>query len=144
MKRNFDEIVCDLDGAPVQTGMSAEAFHAAMLTIWEQLPQPLKDTYNAKLNEQGMLPLTLGRACVKALLGAYDEEKNMDDIVRVGRMELARKIHKGGVIDIEPKDRDMIKPLIKKMFLGVMVPVLLWEMLEKDAGDPPTDSALKK
>ena len=58
----------------------------------------------------------------------------MDDAVRLARMTLAVKINAGGIVDIEPAERDLIKPLLKKKWAGsILVPVVAAQLLEKDA-----------
>ncbi len=134
MKRNFDEPILDLDGEPVRQGASAESFARAINHIWPTLTAEQKKVLEAALDKEAGKPLTLGAACVSALVNVYQGEENLDDSARLTRAELARKLHKGGVIDVEPKDRDLIKPLLRKRYAGsILIPVIAGELLEKDA-----------
>ena len=136
MKRNFDELILDLDNNPVRNGPSPDAIARVIAAMWPKFSPELQAELNAALEKEVGKPLTLAAACVGALMGAYQGEENMDDMMRLTRMELARKIHKGGVQEIEPKDRDLIKSLLKKRWTGILIPVVAAEMLEKDASEP--------
>jgi hypothetical protein len=132
MKRNFDEVITDLDNEPVRVGMTPDTIAAALAAFWPKLTPEQGKALNEEITKAAGKPLTLGGACVGALMGAYQGEENLDDMMRLTRMELARKIHKGGVLEIEPKDRDLIKPLLKKKWAGILVPVTAAELLEKE------------
>ena len=136
MKRDFDAKILDLDGEPVRLGMTVEAIAKAIATFLPKLTPEQATAFNAELEKQAKKPLTLGSACVTVLMGGYADEQNLDAGKRIERMELARRIHKGGVQDIEPKDRDLIKPLLIKGFSGILIPVVCAELLEKDAPEP--------
>jgi hypothetical protein len=134
MKRNFDEVILDLDGEPARMGQTVESFAIALNTIWPKLSPELQKEFNDAADKFMGKGLTLASACVGALMGVYTGEETMDDTVRINRMDLARKLHKGGVIDIDPtKERDLVKPLLKKKYAGsVLIPVVAWELLEKE------------
>lgn len=137
MKRNFDEPILNLDGEPVRLGASAETLACVINAIWPKLTVELQKDVQAALDKEAGKPLTLGSACIGALLTVYQGEENLDDSARLTRAELARRIHKGGVIDIEPKERDLVKPLLRKKYAGsILVPVVAGELLEKDAAEP--------
>lgn len=133
MKRDFNEQICDLDGTPVRSGATVESLMQAFSNIAPMLPDEMFKQLQEEINKAAGKPLTFGSACVASLMGAYEDEKGLSDDARLTRMELARRIHKGGVQEITPKDRDIIKPLVKKRFAGILVPVLVSELLEKEA-----------
>lgn len=133
MKRNFDEKILDLDGMPVIVGSSVAVLLRALDSVLATLPADLKQSFTDAIAAQAGRPLTLATACSSALMGAYDDERLLDASTRIKRMELARKVHAGGIVDITPEDRDMIKPLLMKCFAGILVPVVAGELLEKDA-----------
>ncbi len=133
MKRNFDEVILDLDGIPVRCEASPQTLLAAINDVWPQLAPDIQTALGKALDAHAGPALTLRTACLGALMGAYEDERNLSDDERMARMELARRIHKGGVQDIEPKDRDRIKPLLKKRYIGILVPVVAAELLETEA-----------
>lgn len=134
MKRNFDEQILDLDNEPVRRDASLEAFTRALNAVFPFLPKESQDALNTALEKEMGKPLTLGSACVSALMTVYQGEEKMEDSVRLARMDLAVKINAGGVLDIEPDDRDLIKPLLKKKWAGsILIPVVAARLLEKDA-----------
>ncbi|MGP1675937.1 MAG: hypothetical protein ACTS6J_02110 [Burkholderiales bacterium] len=137
MKRNFSETILDLDGDPVVLGLSMEAFTRALNAAFQFLPKASQDALNTALEKEARKPLTLGAACVGALMSVYEGEQTMDDSVRLARMMLAVKINAGGIVDIEPVERDLIKPLLKKKWAGsILIPVVAAQLLEKDAPEP--------
>jgi len=132
VKRDFSVIVCDLDGEPVRLGAGMETIMAAVNEVFPKLTPEMQKLLNETIVKHAGKELTFGAACVGALMGAYEDERSLDDDTRFKRMELARKIHNGGVVEIEPKDRDLIKPLLKKRYNGILVPVTVAELLETD------------
>jgi len=134
MKRNFSDVILDLDGTAVRGGTSLEAFSRALNAVFPFLPKESQDALNTALEKEMGKPLTLGSACVGALMSVYEGEQNMGDDVRLARMTLALKINADGVLDIEPAERDLIKPLLKKKWAGsILIPVVAAQLLEKDA-----------
>ena len=131
MKRNFDEQILDFDGKPTMIQPPLQGFQNALNAIWNKLSPELQDQFNKAL-EKEQTPLTLGKACVIVLTQQYQSEQELDLLKRMDRAELARRIHKGGVQEITPADRDLIKPLITKGLVGIMTPVIVAELLEKD------------
>lgn len=136
MKRNFDEQILGLDGEPVRLGMTVEVIARAIATFLSQMTPEQTAAFNAILDKQAKKPLTFGASCVTVLMGAYQDESGLPLPERAKRMELAIRINKGGVQEITPEDRDMIKPLLIKGFMGILIPVVCAELLEKDAPKP--------
>lgn len=133
MKRDFSEQILDLDESPVRPGSSLEAFARALNAVFPFLLKESQDALNTALEKEMGKPMTLGSACVGALMGVYQGEENMDDGARLARMTLAVKINKGGVVDIEPDERDLVKPLLKKKWAGsILIPVVAAQLLEKE------------
>jgi hypothetical protein len=134
LKRNFDEPICDIDGNPIRLGQTMEALLFAINAIWPRIPSGLQDEFNAALKTQNVddAQLTLRIACVRALVGAYADEDNLAPEEAIKRMDLARKVNVGGIIEIEDTERDKMKALIRKRFGGVVIPVVAGELLEKD------------
>lgn len=142
MKRNFDLPILDLDNEPARIGQTVETVVAALNSIWSKLSPELQKEFNDTADKLMGKGLTLASACTGALMGVYQGEENMDDTVRMSRLELARKLHKGGIVDIEPKERDLIKPLLKKKFAGsILIPVVAAELLEQDLPVPVSAEA---
>ena len=136
MKRDFDAPILNIDGQPVRVGDSAQAIAKAVSSVWKIMPKDVQDALNAALAKEAGKPLTLGDACVSVLMGAYPDEPGLSLPERAKRMKLALRITEGGVQDIEPEDRDLIKPLLIKGYNGPLVPVRCAELLEKDAPEP--------
>lgn len=137
VKRDFGAKLLDLDGNPCHIGGTVEGVLQVLDQVLQKVPAEVRKEAVETLERVTGKPLTLASVCSRALISPYEDERTLDDTVRIARMELARKIHKGGVVDITPQERDMIKPLIKKAFNGVLIPVLTWELLEKDVEESP-------
>lgn len=134
IKRNFDEPVRDIDGNAIRVGQTVEKFAAALSAIWSRVPSDLQEEFNAALKAMDVEAdqLTLRIACVRALTGAYEDEKNLAADEAIKRVDLARKVNAGGIIEIEDTERDKMKMLIRKRYGGVVIPVVAGELLEKD------------
>lgn len=134
LKRNFDEPLRDIDGNLIRLGQTLETVLAALNTIWPRIPAELQTDFNVAAKASGMdeAELTLRIACVRALTCAYTDEQNLEAEEAIKRMDLARRINAGGVIEIEDTERDKMKTLIRKRFGGVVIPVVAGELLEKD------------
>ena len=133
MRRNFDELIRDLDGEPVRVGASAQSLAKAINAIWPKLSAEVQQELAKAMDEAAGKPLTLGYVCVSVLMGAYQDEQALGMDERIKRAELARRINKGGVQDVTVDDLTKIKPLLIKGFNGILVPVVAGELLEKDA-----------
>lgn len=133
MQRDFDQQIFDLDGEPTRIGASAPAFQKAINKIFPKLSSELQKEFITAFDAECGKPLTFGQACVIVLTQQYQSEQELDLIKRMDRAELARRIHKCGVQEITPADRDLIKPLITKGLVGIMTPVIVAEMLETDS-----------
>ena len=140
MKRNFDLPILDLDGKPVRVGLDQNTMQQALNQIFPKLSPELQQEFNDALEKFAGAPLTFGKACVSILLGAYEDEKNLDDSKRLSRMELARRINKGGVQEVTPNDLDTVKALVTKRYGGVLVPVTIKEMWEQEAEEASSAS----
>ena len=130
MKRDFSAQILDLDDQPVRVGATVESLSQAIAAMLPKLSAEQVKEFDAALSAAAGKALTLASACSSALLAAHQDESNLGDDERIARMELARKIHKGGVIDITATERDRIKPLLKKRFGGILIPVVAGELLE--------------
>lgn len=79
-------------------------------------------------------PLALKDLCVTALIGTYDDERpNGKEKNRRGI--LAKKIHGGGVIEINQNERETIKTLIGKGYAPVVV-TAVWDLLDEEEEKP--------
>lgn len=132
MKRNFDDEILDLDGQPVRAGATRDALNLAIQMALGKLPNASREVLAQALDKAAGAPLTLKAACLSALLAVYEDERQLAPEEKVKRMELARKLYKGGILEISPAERDTLKPLINKCFAGVLVPVVACELLEKE------------
>ncbi len=134
VKRNFDEPLRDIDGNPIHVGQTVERVTAALNAIWPRIPGDLQKEFNDELKALGVEAeqLTLRIACVRALTGAYPDETNIAADEAIKRVDLARKVNAGGIIEIEDTERDKMKMLVRKRYGGVVIPVVAGELLEKD------------
>lgn len=136
MKRNFDAVLCNLDNVPIVEKGTPDG----LLKVYHDIRAILTPDQAAVLDrmmiEECAKPLTLSSVCVNALLGIYEDERNtLTDAQRFKRMELARKAHAGGIVDLSIDDLSELNNLVKKRYLGVLIPVLTKELLEKEPGD---------
>ena len=138
MKRNFDLPILNLDGKPVLSGVNVDTVLAAITEFLPSLTTDQQDAFSKILESKSLEPMTLRSTSIGAIMGNYDEDKNLSDEKRIARLELARKIFVGGLIEITPAERDEIKRLLPKKWAGVLVPVVAGELLEQDV---PTNAA---
>ena len=133
LKRNFDLQILGLDGKPVRAGVSPDSMLDALAEFLPTLEAKDREAFDRIMEAKKMEPLTLRKVCCDSLLAPYEDEKNLDGAKAIERMELARLIYKGGIQEITPTQRDLVKPLFRKRYGGVLVPVVASELLEKDA-----------
>lgn len=72
---------------------------------------------------------TLGLISVNALLAAFADEQALPGTDKVRRYELARKVRKGGVVEVTAEDAALIKQLIGKAYAPLVVGQA-WGMLD--------------
>ena len=87
MKVDFSQVISDLDGNPV------------------------------KDEEAQGTPLTLGAACLKAIRTPLQEDQGLLGEPAFKRLELARKIKKGGEQEIDPEDAVLIRNRAPKVWI---------------------------
>ena len=74
-------------------------------------------------------PVDLKTASMTALLGQYQDERNLSGEEKFKRYELAKKIHQSGEIELKSEEIALIKSLVAKAYAPLAVGKL-WEMLE--------------
>ena len=99
MRINFDEVLKELDGS--------------------EITEKVKDVESQ---------VTLKTICVRALTTPLQADANLTGEDAFKRLELARKINKGGEQEIEPAQAVLITDRAAKMF-GIMVSGQVYEKL---------------
>jgi hypothetical protein len=112
MKINFDQKIVNLEGKPM-----------------------MEQTQDNDGERGPDREVTLGRACVNALL--TPEDKKVDGPEKLVRFELAKKIYKGGEVDLETDEISKIKGLVGDVY-GVLVTGRAWKLLEKKEDEDTT------
>lgn len=80
-------------------------------------------------------PLTLGLACIRALISQYEDERNLDPATKFARGAMAHLIYEAkGPIQLKSGDVTMLKNLVGKCW-APMVVYLSWPLL--DAAEAP-------
>lgn len=102
MKVNFDPVLKDMDG---------KAFK-------------VKDTPKGPERE-----LTLKDAALLALCTALEEDRGMDGKTSFERLELARRINKGGEVDLEPAEAALIQNRLPKVY-PILIAGAAYEMMK--------------
>jgi hypothetical protein len=130
LRLNFDTKVLDLDGAPIRLGPSHAAIVEAINAVTSGFSAKDQAAIGAKLDLHFGREETLKTLAVAGLLGVYDDERNLGDEERIRRYELAKRINKGGEQSFNTTERDLMKKLVGKRFLGPLVAPIVWEALE--------------
>ena len=129
-KRDFGQTVNSIDGEPVRAGMSLQSVATALIAM----PRDLRAAFEAELDKAAKQPLTLAVAAINALQSPYEDEKSLDAVERMKRFQLALRVNKGGMVKISTEERDKIKKLIYKYYLGSAIAPVCDMLLE--GGDP--------
>ncbi len=135
LKRDFSALILDLDDEPVRPQLTVQRVSQALNALIPNLPDDpgaAKLALAKALQEAGDKPLTLGAAASAALLDSYPDEKDLSATERTDRLLLAMRVHKGGAIEITPEERDKMKRLLGKHWLGSLVAPRAWIMLETE------------
>jgi hypothetical protein len=138
-KRDFSAPILDLKGKPVPQGVSIEALQSALDVVLKKVPESEHESVKAAIGVVLGAPMTFGDAIAHALTAP-----NQDDKLAPGeatkRMALALKIVNGGIVEITPDERDLMKRAIEKAYLGAVIPGRTIVMLETE--DKPALSAV--
>ncbi len=81
------------------------------------------------------VPVTLGWACVQALVAPSQDDANLSGIEKLERFTLAQKLHKEGIIDVNLDQVKMLRDLVAKTW-SVAITGAAWMVL-----DPPASSS---
>ena len=73
--------------------------------------------------------LTLKDAALQALCSPLDEDRGMDGKVSFERLELARRINKGGEVELNPVEAAMIQNRLPKVY-PILIAGAAYEMLK--------------
>lgn len=83
--------------------------------------QTLRDL-DGKPIKKGKIDMSLASICVDALLSLDPKNTaNIDGKEKVVRYELAKRIHKGGVVDLTTDEISKIKKLVGKLYFPIIV-----------------------
>jgi len=130
MKLNCDTIVKTMTGKPFQETVLPPG----------KKPEEIQEKDIKKVN------VTVGSACVGALLFNYPDEQKIQGKEKFERWNLAKKFNAGGVIEITVEELVKVKELIGKMYATNMVGPLfeLLENLEEKSNGKETKTKAKK
>lgn len=129
LKLDFTKKLEDLDGKTIRLGGTQEVVDVVNRAIAD-LPPEARAKAAENLNELFGKELTIGSACVMALLSPYDDEKKLGDSERIQRFELARRLNKATEQEFNTTERDLLKKLVGKKFTSNLIAPTIWEMLE--------------
>ena len=100
MKANFDAVLLDLDGEPIKEA--------------------------GKKDEPA---ITLKAACLRALCTPLEEDRGLTGEQSFKRLELARRINKGGEQEIDPEDAVLLRNRAAKVWI-VEIAGQVYELLK--------------
>jgi hypothetical protein len=66
-------------------------------------------------------PMTLGSACIEALNGIFEDEKNLSGEAKFKRHQLCARIYKGGEVDVTAEEISLMKLLVGKGYPPIVV-----------------------
>lgn len=126
------QVLRQLDGTPVQypdlswkPKESSVRKEVGDRVIWV-------NSKTGEVDEPSLLPLTMNKVLVNALMGTYEDEKSLDGSERVARFKLAQKIHGAEKITLVPEDAARIREVVVKMY-GTLITGLVYEALEEES-----------
>lgn len=64
-------------------------------------------------------PVTLGSLCSIALLGSYEDERQLSGDKKVLRFKLAQQVYDGGFVDLKAEDIAELKLVVAKAFTAL-------------------------
>ncbi len=73
-------------------------------------------------------PMTLKNPCINALMGAYEDERNLSGEEKVKRYELATKIQAFSEVEFTPEEAVLVRKLVAKAYSPLVVGQV-WKML---------------
>lgn len=136
---NFNQTLRDFDDKEtVALGLDPHTISTFMQAInVARIPTDAQARLIKEMDAAGVRPLKLGEACILALRGAFDDEKELDEKTRLDRFQLQMRIHtrmkKDGWARIRTTERDEIKKVVYKKFPGSFVAPYIDLLLEGKA-----------
>lgn len=108
MKADFDKVLLDLDGDNIPLDGARD----------EKTGKPKDET-----------PVTLKLACQRALCVALEEDRSLAAEEAFKRLELARRINKGGEVELDPEEAVLIRNRAAKVWI-IEVSGQVYELLK--------------
>lgn len=131
--RDFSAQILDLKGKPVPGNATTEALSKALDLALAKVPEAEREGLTNAINIIVGEPMTLGGAVAHALTTPTPGENGMAIGESSKRLSLALKLIDGGMVEITPEERDLMKERVSKVYLGALVPGRIAELLETDA-----------
>lgn len=132
-KLDFNVALKDFDEKPIRAGGSPDII-LAVNEVTQGLTADVQKQIGDKLDAVFGKEMTLLDCSLGCLQGAYEDEKNLGEQERMRRFELSRRIYKASKksepVEFNNEERDLIKTLSRKRFLGSLVSSLISELLE--------------
>lgn len=131
-KLDFSTQLRGLDGEVLRGGFGALAapLTAAVNKVSEGFSAEQKAELGKLLDKAFGKEMSLANAAADSLLAGYEDEKNLGGEEKIRRLDLARRFCKGGVQEFNTTERDLIKQLVGKNFIGPLIYGLVVEALE--------------
>lgn len=76
--------------------------------------------------------ITLGAMATNALMGGYEDERQLSGEDKLKRLKLAERIHGASVVDLSVEDVALVKRLIAKAYM-TLPSARAWELLDPTA-----------
>ncbi|MFA5898623.1 MAG: hypothetical protein WC829_05865 [Hyphomicrobium sp.] len=134
LKRDFSAPILDLDNKPILPGATMEGLQKALGIAFDGVPEDKRDEVRKAAEAALNAPMTLGAVCAQALTSPGADKQPLPEGVATTRLALALKVNAGGTIEITTAERDLLKDLVGKFYLGAVVPGRVAMLLE----DAPT------
>lgn len=139
LKRDFSAPILDIKGKPLHGNGSVEAMTKALDLAISKVPEAEQEALSAALSIILGEPLTLGAAVAHALTAAAPDEPGLAPGEAEKRLNLALRLVDGGVVEITPEERGLMKRRAGKAYRGALVPGRVAMLLEGDAAPKGAD-----
>lgn len=102
----------------------------------------VRDIYGETMKRPGRkagdpeIDATLAYPCVEALMGTFEDERNLSGNEKAERYAMAGKIVGGGIVDLKTDDITKLKALVAKAY-PTMIVGAVWDLLEGKRSKSP-------
>lgn len=139
MQRDFSTLILGLSGKPLRTQVTIERFAEAVEKAVSVLDPAPRAAVEKAIAEALGEPLTLGMACADALVQPVKDENSVPVGEARKRLALALKIGGGGIHEIEPAERELMKERVGRYFVGALILGRVDQLLEGEGTGAPEE-----